>query len=163
LDASVDPDVAGVDGTTPLMAAAGKGSVGAVEALLAAGADVNMGKDGNTPMTIAFQKGNKEVLQALFSAAFQSLESAVGPGVVASPVGRSLKVSGTGDDEVPESAIYELREVTAKLAELGKTKPGTVPGGEAEEAVIPPQTGENEKLREEAVRGAMLTIARATD
>lgn len=160
LDANADPDVTGVDGTSPLLAAAGNGSVGVVEALLAAGADPNLGKDGTTPMTVAFQRGNKEVLRALFSAAFQSLESAVGPGPAASPGGAAPKAQGA-DDEVPETAIYELREVTAKLAELGKTQRG---GGYAPADLDEvPQAGNSDKLREEAIKGAMMDIARATN
>eukprot|EP00411_Alexandrium_monilatum_P017205 CAMPEP_0175232620 /NCGR_PEP_ID=MMETSP0093-20121207/26055_1 /TAXON_ID=311494 /ORGANISM="Alexandrium monilatum, Strain CCMP3105" /LENGTH=482 /DNA_ID=CAMNT_0016526487 /DNA_START=51 /DNA_END=1499 /DNA_ORIENTATION=+ len=164
LEAKADPDVVGMDGTSPLLAAASNGNVKVVEALLAAGADVNLGKDGNTPMTVAFQRGNKEILRALFSAAFQTLESAVGPGRTGSPGGRAYRMGGSGaDDEVPESALYELREVTAKLAELGKTKGGSAAPYDFEGMPPAPVAGDGERMREEAIREAMVTIARATD
>lgn len=164
LDANADPDAAGVDGNTPLLAAANKGSVPVVEVLLAAGADPNLGKDTNTPMTVAFQKGNKEVLRALFSAAFQNLESAVGPGAPASPQGGSPYAAAVVDDEVPATAIYELREVTAKLAEVSKTQGrGGFAPGELDEAPMPATTVDPQKMQEEAIRGVMGTIVRATE
>merc|ERR1719329_1482231 len=80
LDLPVDPDCVSSEGQTPLIVAAQGGKVTVVEALIQAGADVNIGVNGSTPMIAAFQKGRKDVLRVLFGAAFQTLEHADGPG-----------------------------------------------------------------------------------
>lgn len=123
--ASVDPDVLAKDGKTPILIAAGKGDTKAVEALLAVGADANIaGKDGSTPMTAAFQNGHTKVLKMLFGATFQSLDSAVGPGGGAVAGGEDQAESAE-DQEVPESALMELRDVTAKLAAINSNMPAS--------------------------------------
>jgi len=162
---SIDPDGKGYDGVTPLMAAAQFGSVPAVEALLAAGADPNLGKDGTIPMTIAFQQGHKEILNVLFKSTFQNLDSMVAPHPPSSPGGRS-EINGYAEsagDEVPASAIMDLREVTAKLSDLGKPRPNTavVAQSPAGHDAPPDEDGEEQgKVREDAVKDAMKLIAR---
>jgi ankyrin repeat protein len=163
---SVDPDGKGQNGVTPLMAAAQFGSVPAVEALLAAGADPNLGKDGTIPMTIAFQQGHKEVLNALFKSTFQNLNSMVASPPAASPEGRS-EMDGYAEsagDEVPASAIMDLREVTAKLSDIGKPKPSSaiVPQSPTGHDAPPDDDVEEEqgKVREDAMKDAMKLIAR---
>lgn len=163
---SVDPDGKGTDGTTPLMAAAQFGSVPAVEALLAAGADPNLGKDGTIPMTIAFQQGHKEVLNVLFKSTFQNLDSMVAPPPAASPESRG-EMNGYAEptsDEVPASAIMDLREVTAKLSDLGKPRPNTAAVAQSptsHDAAQDENVEEHQgKVREDAVKDAMKLIAR---
>eukprot|EP00747_Dinoflagellata_sp_TGD_P194353 gnl/TRDRNA2_/TRDRNA2_61666_c0_seq1.p1 gnl/TRDRNA2_/TRDRNA2_61666_c0~~gnl/TRDRNA2_/TRDRNA2_61666_c0_seq1.p1 ORF type:complete len:358 (+),score=88.45 gnl/TRDRNA2_/TRDRNA2_61666_c0_seq1:43-1116(+) len=162
LDSKADPDATAKDGTSALMIAADKGKVKLVNALVEAGADVNIGgKDGNTPLTIAHAKGHTEVRRVLMAAAFQSLDSAVGSG-------KALDAAGNqnyGDEEVPESAMFELREVTSQLARLGKTEgegsPARSTGGAAIQQATQGEDGEghdSELMREEAVRDAMRTL-----
>lgn len=154
LGKNVDPDATGQDGTTPLFAAATKGSLPCVQALLEAGADPNIGKKGNTPMTVAFQKGHKEVLKALFGSTFQSLESIMvsDKGLVTVDVHAVQE-----DEEVPDSAVYELWEVTKKLADLGTQNLPTlrsntdIPGDPEEDS---------EMMRQMAIRDAMKSIAK---
>merc|ERR1719329_2089062 len=136
LDLPVDPDCVSSEGQTPLIAAAQGGKVTVVEALLQAGADVNIGVNGSTPMIAAFQKGRKDVLRVLFGAAFQTLEHAVGPGGQAvSEYNSTLNNVSAGQDEVSPMALAELRDVTAKLATLNR------PAEEEEEEleVAPPE------------------------
>jgi len=159
LDAKADPDCLAKDGTSSLMIAAEKGKLKLVTMLVESGADVNIAKDGNTPLTIAHQKGHTEVRRVLMAAAFQSLESAVGSGQA--PANKNQEQV---DDEVPESAMFELREVTSQLARLGKTEDGGSPvrtGGLAtQKGDAEGQDGalDSELMREEAVRDAMRTL-----
>lgn len=159
LSNGVDPDGMDPQGLTPLLAASGKGSVPVVQLLLDAGADPNLGNNGVTPMTVAFQKGNKKVLQTLFASAFQSLDDAVAPSHERATRAQRAASGGLGgEDDVPENALDELREVTTKLAELGKSQRGGFnTSGEWEDVL----QLDSEKIREEAVKDAMLTIARA--
>merc|ERR1719329_1846381 len=121
LDLPVDPDCVSSEGQTPLIVAAQGGKVTVVEALIQAGADVNIGVNGNTPMIVAFQKGRKDVLRVLFGAAFDTLEHAVGPGGQAvEDYNVALQNLGTGQEEVSPMALAELRDVTAKLANMNK-------------------------------------------
>lgn len=170
LGESVDPDGKGQGGITPLMAAAQFGSVPSVEALIGAGADPNIGKDGTNPMTIAFQQGHKEVLNVLFKSTFQNLDSMVAPPPAAATGGHTA-MNGYAEpagDEVPASAILDLREVTAKLSDVGKPRPRSAvaaqqsptgqdapPDEEAED-----QQAHEGKVREDAVKDAMKLIAR---
>merc|ERR1719362_495982 len=164
----VDPDGKGADGTTPLMAAAQFGSVPSVEALLAGGGDPNIGKDGTNQMTVAFQQGHKEILNILFKSTFQNLDSMVARPPAASPAG-GMEMNGyyaepAGGDEVPASAIMDLREVTKNLSEIGKPRPSTAAvvaqSPTAQEAPPEEKDQEQGKAREDAVKDAMKLIAR---
>jgi ankyrin repeat protein len=170
LGESVDPDGKGQGGVTPLMAAAQFVSVPSVEALIGAGADPNIGKDGTTPMTIAFQQGHKEVLNVLFKSTFSNLDHMVAPPPAASAGGRS-EMNGYPEpagDEVPASAILDLREVTAKLSDVGKPRPrsAVVAAQSPTGNDAPPdensedQQAHEGKVREDAMKDAMKLIAR---
>jgi ankyrin repeat protein len=116
LSSGVDPDGPAKDGRTPLMAATEKGSLPVVEALLAAFADPTLGKGAETPLTIAYQKGKQDILKALFAASFQTLGNTV-QGTVNDPR-YSLSRVAQVNDEVPEDALEDLREVTTMLARV---------------------------------------------
>lgn len=152
LGKNVDPDATGRDGTTPLFNAAAKGSLPCVQALIEAAADPNIGKKGNTPMTVAFQKGHKDVLKALFGSTFQSLEN-----VMVRDKGMAPATVITEEDgEVPDSAVYELREVTKKLAEVGTQ---ILPVVKAPVDLPAESEEDSELMRQVAMRDAMKSIA----
>jgi len=153
LEQGVDPDVIGPGGQTALMSAAAGGHLQVAEALLAAGADANVGKDGSTPMTIAFQKGQKEMLRLLFQWAFQRLETVVGHGAV------SWHEIQAFDREAPENAMDDLREVTTKLASLSGSRQEVFPASDQSE--FPISSDEYDGMRTEAIKDAMRTLSHA--
>jgi ankyrin repeat protein len=165
LDSGVDPDGPAKDGRTPLMAAAQAGSLPVIEALVGACADPTLGKGSETPLTIAFNKGNQNVLKALFAASFQTLDGVVGPGVVYDPRYSISRIAQASED-VPESAIDDLREVTAKLAHMnrdaGTSSPSGGRYGNYTELMDNFETDEKDSdmLREEAVRLAMKSLVK---
>merc|ERR1712087_680044 len=108
-------------------------------------------------MTVAFQKGHQDILKALFSASFQSLESAVGPGATLSP-GAKVRAAAAGDDEISGAALEELRETTRRLAAMsGPTKGGFPYTGGDDFQDMP--LGDTDKMREDAVKDAMKLIS----
>eukprot|EP00401_Gymnodinium_catenatum_P051172 CAMPEP_0117590864 /NCGR_PEP_ID=MMETSP0784-20121206/71209_1 /TAXON_ID=39447 /ORGANISM="" /LENGTH=398 /DNA_ID=CAMNT_0005392513 /DNA_START=56 /DNA_END=1249 /DNA_ORIENTATION=- len=155
----VDPDGTARDGTTALYVASDKGHKAIVEALLAAGADPNIGKGEKTPMTVAFQKGNKEILSLLFAASFQSLDAAVGVpiGAFDGPAG----VQGSAaEGDVSFAEVEELRDVTARLASLNNFTPAAQWSSlESKETPLPvTEANDSSIVREQAVRMAMKNI-----
>jgi len=114
LDEGIDPDGPAKDGRTPLMVAVGGGHLPVIECLLTAFADPTLGKGDETPMTIAFQKGKQDILKVLFGATFQNLDTMTNPGIVACPFEDGMRA----DNEVPDNAMYELKSVTAKIAQV---------------------------------------------
>jgi len=160
LMASVDPDAVDQSGSTPLLVAAGRGHLGVIEQLIAFGADANISKDGNTPMTMAFQRGHKDVLKLLFAAAYQSLESVCGPSGMMVPTSTNLHAYD-GGDEVPLTAISELREVTKRLADLGNASNAERLSPRSPQSEPMSVKGDSEAMRESAVRDAMRTLVRA--
>lgn len=165
LESGVDPDGPAKDGRTPLMAAASGGSLPVIEALVGACADPTLGKGSETPLTIAFQKGNQNVLKALFAASFQTLDGVVGPGVVYDPR-YSLSQVVQSSDDVPASAIDDLREMTAKLAHMNRDCGNSSPvGGKYGNYTEMMENCEHDEkdsdlLREEAVRLAMKSLVK---
>lgn len=69
LSSGADKDALDNDGTTPLMRAAGEGSLGAVKSLLTAGADLNMQSayDGGCALHHAACFGHDKIMDALLS------------------------------------------------------------------------------------------------
>jgi ankyrin repeat protein len=121
LASGIDPDGPAKDGKTPLMEATRGGHVAVVEALVEAFADPVLGKGDETPMTIAFQKGNQDLLKVLFKASFNSLDSSIKPGCMA-----AFPDSGnprSDNQEVPDNAEQDLREMTKMIAGLNKERP----------------------------------------
>mmetsp|Transcript_38924 Transcript_38924/g.70228 ORF Transcript_38924/g.70228 Transcript_38924/m.70228 type:complete len:346 (-) Transcript_38924:71-1108(-) len=155
---TVDPD-ATQDGWSALLVAAEQGNKEIVELLLEAGADPNILKDGSTPMQLAFKSGNQEVFKILFALAFQTLDSAVAGSGQSRPMSptSAAKVS---DDEIPETALNDLRDMTRRLANAGKHQ-------ESAAIEIPDYAEvmsqeESDKVREETIKETMKLIARAT-
>ena len=69
LRASAAPDLASLDGATPLMRASGAGNVVAVRSLLAAGADPRRSYDkGWTSLLLAARQGHEDVVRVLLEA-----------------------------------------------------------------------------------------------
>lgn len=154
---TVDADAPGRDGKTALILGAEKGNVAIVQALLDGGADPNIGKNGNTPLTAAFQKGHQEVLRVLFQATFHSMESVVGPSGTG---GYMMPQASYGDDEVPESALLELREVTQRLHNMNQKQ--AAPEYETQEPEYIIDNGKDvDIMREEAIRDQMRTLVAA--
>jgi ankyrin repeat protein len=162
LEGGIDPDGPAKDGRTPLIAAVGGGHLAVVEALLAAYADPTLGKGEETPMTIAFQKGKQDILKVLFSATFASLDSTVNPGVV------DVAEGGTCDTNVPDNAMYELKNITTKIATINSrdNRPES-PGGKygnyaslLDESVCAEK--DSDSMREASVRLAMKSLSNTT-
>lgn len=112
LDEGIDPDGPAKDGRTPLMAAVNGGHLAVIECLLAAFADPTLGKGDETPMTIAFQKGKQDILKVLFAATFSNLDSMTNTGPIP---GMPLECESGVDHEVPDNAMYELKNITQQI------------------------------------------------
>lgn len=121
LASGIDPDGPAKDGKTPLMAATAAGHVAVVEALLGAYADPTLGKGEETPLTIAFQKGNQNLLKVLFNASFNNLNGMVAPGALDLP---DVGVRSENQD-VPDSALSDLKEVTGMIAKQQRERPAS--------------------------------------
>jgi hypothetical protein len=166
LESGIDPDGASRDGRTPLMAAATGGHLRVVQALLAAYADPNVGKGADTPLTIAFQKGNQDILKALFGASFNALDNMVlstsgFTGVSAH--GYSGGIIEAEPASVPDSAMDNLRHVTAKLASVSSDRRDISPfrqtaryGNYGDKVMLEPKKGG--EIREQAVRLTMRSL-----
>lgn len=64
------------------------------------------------------------------------------------------------DDEPPMSAYDDLRDITAKLAEVGKPSPPTSPSGGAGIEFRDASEDDNLKMQEEAIKETMHNISR---
>jgi hypothetical protein len=165
LESGIDPDGPAKDGKTPLMAAASSGSIPVIEALVEACADPTLGKGAETPLTIAFQKGKQDVLKALFAASFQHLDGQVGPGVVYDPRYSLSKIAKESED-VPQTAIDDLRDITQKLAHMNSGGSSSSPkGGQFGNytelmAGYDTEDKDSDLLREESVRLAMKSLVK---
>jgi len=169
LASGVDPDGPGKDGNTPLMTAARGGHKAVIEALIAAFADPTLGKGEETPMTIAFQSGKQEILKVLFAASFGHLEKMVKPVCLASMPDAGIR---SDNQEVPENAISELRDVTTILAHISKAERPESPGQhkkygnyahmhthtDAEDA-----EKDSDMMREQSVRLAMKSLIKTAN
>jgi hypothetical protein len=158
---TVDPDVKSKAGATPLFAAAQKGSLPCVQALIQAGANPNIDANGKTPMQVAFASGKKDIVGALLGATCSSLENIVGAGVggMADNIDTHGYVPNRDADEVPWDAVDQCKEVTARLAALGQTQPVMRPDASIPaDRQISAENQDSELMREEAVRDAMRLI-----
>lgn len=168
LASGIDPDGPAKDGSTPLMAAAKGGHLAVVEALVAAFADPTLGKGEETPMTIAFQKGKQDILKALFAASFNTLDRSIKGGCIA----HLPETTGIRSDnqEMPDNAEQELRDVTRILAHVSKDRPESPQahkkyGNYAHMASNPTDDAEKDSdmMREQSVRLAMKSLVKTAN
>jgi len=124
-DTRADPD-AGADaviGGPALFPAAEGGHLQVVEALLEAGADVNLARDGAVPAGAAFRNGHEAVVRALMGAAFVALSSTLrsqGPGpTMASSILRGIS-SSCEDGQIMPEMVEELHVITKHLMQASK-------------------------------------------
>jgi len=163
LGQGIDPDGQSRDGSTALYYAADKGQKQVVEALLGASADPNIGQGDKTPMVAAFSRGHKDILSLLFASTFSTLDNAVGGGVqavnaMAQSQGFDRTISPL-DDEAPNTAHDELREMTTKLSRLGKTELASDwSNSKMPHDIVLPENADSDMAREEQVRMAMQTL-----
>jgi hypothetical protein len=164
LESGIDPDGPAKDGKTPLMAAASSGSIPVIEALVEACADPTLGKGSDTPLTIAFQKGKQDVLKVLFASSFTHLDGQVGPGVVYDPRYSLSKIAKESED-VPQTAIDDLRDITQKLAHMNQSSGSGSPTGKYGNYTelmsgYDTEDKDSDLMREESVRQAMKSLVK---
>lgn len=163
LDEGIDPDGPAKDGRTPLMAAVTGGHLAVIECLLAAFADPTLGKGEETPMTIAFQKGKQDILKVLFAATFSNLDSMTRAGSIPGmPDGIAEGIT----NEVPDNAMYELKNITQAIARVNMrptspektSKYGNYSGliGSQEDA----EDKDSDMIREQGVRLMMASLVK---
>lgn len=119
-DGPADPDALADPAGPALLLAAEGGHLEIVEALIAAGADVNLPRGGLVPAYVAYRHGHEDVVRVLLGAAFDALSDSFSNPVPETPLGSSLSfltgLSVGDEDGMPESMIHELGRIAVRIA-----------------------------------------------